>query len=388
MAWPDGLLAAGPKRILSIDGGGVRGALAIGILVELERVLRERLGRPNLVLSDYFDLIGGTSVGAILAAGLALGGDMDGTSRRFAEMGSRLFGRSHGLPRIPLIQARFDPGRMRLLLDEQFGAATLGNAAWRTGFAAVAKRVDTGSNWVLTNSPGAKYWGGPADAPTPDYTPNRDYRLSRVLQASAAAPFFFDLVDIQIAPGVEGIFFDGAMTPHGNPALQLAMTALIPAYGLGWRAGADELLIISVGAGAPRPRHPDWVRSRQLSVWKALQGLMSICYDTSELAVTTLQWLGRSPQPWHINREIGGLESGPPAGFAPMWTFLRYDAPLERTWLADNLEYPVALGDELRLQRMDDPRLIPRLQEIGALAGRRGIRAEHFPNASRSSVSG
>src|ERR1019366_8468068 len=46
----------GPRRILAIDGGGMRGALAVGILAKLEKTLREKLGRPDLVLSDYFDL--------------------------------------------------------------------------------------------------------------------------------------------------------------------------------------------------------------------------------------------------------------------------------------------------------------------------------------------
>lgn len=376
--WPDRLFAEGPKRILSIDGGGVRGAVAIGVLARLEAVLRERHGRPDLRLCDYFDLIGGVSVGAILAAGLALGEDMASLRARFLEMGGRLFGARGGLPRIPLIQARFDPRRLQALLSEQFGAATLGDAAWKTGFAAIAKRVDTGSSWVLTNCPRAKYWAADADQ---TYISNSDYLLSRVVQASAAAPFFFDLAPIEVARGVPGVFFDGAITPHGNPVLQLAMTALIPAYGFGWRAGAEELLIVSVGAGAPRPRKPAWRKGSRLAVLKALHGLISICFDTSELATTTLQWLGRTPQPWRINSEIGGVESGPPAGVAPLWTFMRYDAPLERDWLKANLGRDLDPRAEARLQRMDDHRLIPTLLEIGAAAGARQVRGEHFPAA-------
>src|ERR1700761_9145563 len=97
----------GPKRILAIDGGGMRGALAVGILAKLEATLREKLGRPNLVLSDYFDLIGGTSTGAIIAAGLALGRSADDLAELYRRLGPRVF---HGGGfRIPLIQPRFDP---------------------------------------------------------------------------------------------------------------------------------------------------------------------------------------------------------------------------------------------------------------------------------------
>ena len=140
-AWPERLYSEGPKRILSIDGGGVRGAIAIAFLQRIETVLRERYGRPDMVLSDYFDLIGGTSVGSIIAAGLALGRSADDVAATFDEMGPRMF-RGGGF-RVPLIQARFDPRRMEGLLDETFGDITLGSAPWRSGFAAVSKRVDT-----------------------------------------------------------------------------------------------------------------------------------------------------------------------------------------------------------------------------------------------------
>ncbi len=66
------LFAPGKKRILALDGGGVRGALSIAFLERLENVIAEIEGRP-VRLCDWFDLIGGTSTGAIIAAGLAYG---------------------------------------------------------------------------------------------------------------------------------------------------------------------------------------------------------------------------------------------------------------------------------------------------------------------------
>src|ERR1700689_512702 len=91
----------GPRRILAIDGGGMRGALAVGILAKLEKVLREKLDRPDLVLADYFDLIGGTSTGAIIAAGLALGQDAEYLRQLYHRLGPIVF--RHGGFRIPLI---------------------------------------------------------------------------------------------------------------------------------------------------------------------------------------------------------------------------------------------------------------------------------------------
>ena len=65
------------KRILALDGGGVRGIVTLAFLELMEHQLREELGRPNLVLADHFDLIGGTAVGSIIATILALGWPME-----------------------------------------------------------------------------------------------------------------------------------------------------------------------------------------------------------------------------------------------------------------------------------------------------------------------
>ncbi|PJF20571.1 MAG: hypothetical protein CUN56_15495, partial [Phototrophicales bacterium] len=56
----------GKKTILSIDGGGMRGVIALAMLIYLE----DQTGTPAY---DLFDMVGGTSTGAIIAAGLGLG---------------------------------------------------------------------------------------------------------------------------------------------------------------------------------------------------------------------------------------------------------------------------------------------------------------------------
>jgi uncharacterized protein len=60
-----------PKRILSLDGGGIRGILTLEYLSAIEGMLKKRSSRDDFLLCDYFDLIGGTSTGSIIAAGLA-----------------------------------------------------------------------------------------------------------------------------------------------------------------------------------------------------------------------------------------------------------------------------------------------------------------------------
>ena len=56
----------GKKMILSIDGGGMRGAIVVAMLAELERMT----GIPT---HEQFDMVAGTSTGAIIAAGLSIG---------------------------------------------------------------------------------------------------------------------------------------------------------------------------------------------------------------------------------------------------------------------------------------------------------------------------
>ena len=55
---------ATPKRILALDGGGLRGILSLGLLQAIEDILRQRHGGGDAFrLSHYFDLIAGTSTG-------------------------------------------------------------------------------------------------------------------------------------------------------------------------------------------------------------------------------------------------------------------------------------------------------------------------------------
>jgi hypothetical protein len=55
------------KRILALDGGGIRGVFSLEILLHIQTLLREHYQAPEMVLADHFDLFAGTSTGAIIA---------------------------------------------------------------------------------------------------------------------------------------------------------------------------------------------------------------------------------------------------------------------------------------------------------------------------------
>ncbi len=77
-----------PFRILSLDGGGIRGALSATILKQVEKQILEQEGQS---LSQYFDLIAGTSTGSILAAGTALGLNAETMFNLYQKQGNDIF---------------------------------------------------------------------------------------------------------------------------------------------------------------------------------------------------------------------------------------------------------------------------------------------------------
>src|SRR6476619_7518612 len=85
-----------PKRMLALDGGGIRGALSLGYLQRIENILRKQNGNnKNFRLSDYFDLIGGTSTGSIIASCLAIGMSVDEIRDSYFDLGGKIFAKKY-----------------------------------------------------------------------------------------------------------------------------------------------------------------------------------------------------------------------------------------------------------------------------------------------------
>ena len=144
------LFGPGPKRILALDGGGVRGALTIAFLERIEALLAERYG-PDVRLGDHFDLIGGTSTGAIIAGALALGYRTAQVKEFYLKLAPFAFKRQRW--RVPGLQAKFDAHGLRQQIENVVGTRVLQSEDLITGFALVAKRMDTGSPWIISNNP-------------------------------------------------------------------------------------------------------------------------------------------------------------------------------------------------------------------------------------------
>lgn len=82
----------GPRKLLALDGGGIRGVITLAVLARIESGLQNSLGRGNdFVLADYFDYIAGTSTGAVIATCLSLGMRVEEVSDFYEKSGPAMF---------------------------------------------------------------------------------------------------------------------------------------------------------------------------------------------------------------------------------------------------------------------------------------------------------
>src|SRR5256885_12678414 len=360
------LFGTGPKRMLSLDGGGVRGVISVAFLERIEALLSAQAGE-GVRLGDWFDLIGGTSTGAIIATGLALGKSTGELKDIYHQLAPHAFRRSRF--RIPFLQPKFDVAGLRREIEAIVGELTLDSPELRTGLGIVAKRVDTASLWIVANNPRAPYWGTPREG---NFIGNGHYKLVNLLRASTAAPTYFEPESIPILEKVEGLFIDGGVSPHNNPALALFMMTQLKPYGLCWETGADKLTIVSIGTGGYRQRLDRAALGRMQNITVALHALRTVMDDSAGLVLALMQWFGHSPTPWLVNSEIQDLLHDLfPAG--PLFRFLRYDVRLEADWLVEHLGMKLSEKDLARIREMDNPDSIPLAYEIGRPGAERQV---------------
>ncbi len=373
------LFGEGPKRILAIDGGGVRGVIALTFLDQIETVLRVRTGNTELVLSDYFDLIGGTSTGAIIAAGLALGLPVKHLIDVYRTLSTQGFQKNPWLGWGGLIAPKFKERPLTQSIEQHVQNETLGSDKLFTGLAIVAKRIDTESVWVFHNNPCGKYYGD--EESSLKHIPNKDMPLRNLIRASTAAPSYFTPQIIEVARDergiVRGAFVDGGVSPHNNPALLLFMLATIRGYAFNWPTGADKMMLVSIGNGAAgdAPTH-DRV-SRIPAAQLAVKSLISMMQDCSQLNQALLQWMSQCPTPWPIDGEIGDL-SDDQLGGDPLLHYLRYDVVLDLPWL-QKLKLDYSSSKLRHIRQFDRPDLVSEWLDIGRRAAADQVDEKHFP---------
>ncbi len=148
-----------PRRILALDGGGIRGLITLEVLRRLESELATATGvGETFRLCDFFDLVGGTSTGAIIAAGLARGMSVEEISKFYQTFGRKVFVRRGVIAASRKGKGR-DGGRRR-------GRARKRNSLPNGDTHPAARRSHRATPPTMSTSPpGAKLINGPAAHP-------------------------------------------------------------------------------------------------------------------------------------------------------------------------------------------------------------------------------
>jgi patatin-like phospholipase/acyl hydrolase len=303
-----------PIRILSIDGGGMRGIIPARALVELERLTGRRIG-------DMFDVIAGTSTGGIIALAVAKPGE-DGTPAFTAEeildtyvnLGPAVFPRINFRPvtrehireirpevsqRVGAVtqprrygNARFRSVGLELLLSKYFGDVKLSQAMadvicptydWKAGRA------------FLFRSRQARDGTGP------------DPSMTMVARATSAAPTYFAPLRLR-AQDRELVLIDGGFVAN-NPASIAYYEALRAARNEG-RESLD-VQMVSLGTGRPPEEIPTYQELWSRNWLRLGMGMLGVMFDgTSEIVDATLEELIGPTRPvgryWRLNADVRG----------------------------------------------------------------------------------
>jgi predicted acylesterase/phospholipase RssA len=392
----------GPRKLLSLDGGGIRGLITIEILAKVETIAREQSGRPSLVLADYFDYIAGTSTGAVIGTLLALGKSVDEIRRIYLDCGRMMFDKNTIVGRLEALgkkipygddvvmgaemvgyyakrwagekeaYARYPDAPLAGKLRELIGGdTTLASDDLRTLLLLVLSNATTDSPWPLSNNPRAKY-NDPARANS-----NSRFPLWQVVRASTAAPTYFPPQEISI----EGqpfpfVFVDGGVTSYNNPSFQLFLQATLEPYGLMWPAGEKDMLLVSVGTGV-HPNVQQGLRRADLHAAAAISTATEALFNAAMYQQDQLcRVFGRCLAGEPLDREIGDLIGMKgPADPARLFTYARYNAELSRQGL-DALGLPRI--DPAHVQSLDSVEHMKELQEVGRAVAEKKVRPAHF----------
>jgi patatin-like phospholipase/acyl hydrolase len=209
-------------RILALDGGGIRGAFTAAVLAKWDDMLG-RGGNNGLV--KHFDLVTGTSTGAILAIGLGLGKTPKEMLEFYRKEGPKIFPKNRALRH--WLKSKHDSQTLRQTLESHFGAHTLtDDSCCRLVIPTV--RAEHGESEVIVT------------AHTRDRVAFRGISAVDAALASSAAPTYFDDAPVDDSIAVQS-YLDGGIWAN-NPVLPAIAEAVRHL-----QVPLDRLDVLSVG---------------------------------------------------------------------------------------------------------------------------------------------
>lgn len=374
----------GKRKLLALDGGGIRGTIAIEVLAEIESLLRQALGRDDrFVLADYFDYIAGTSTGAIIATCLSLGMSVDKIRDFYDENGEKMFERASIFKKH--LYYLYEDKELREILQTEFSEMkdkeqpyTLGTEHLKTLLLLVMRNVTTDSPWPVSNNPHAKY----NDLNRTDC--NLHLPLWQLVRASTAAPTFFPPEKATIGKQ-DFIFVDGGVTPYNNPAFQLFLMATVKPYNLNWSVGEDRMLLVSVGTGMTPNVYED-IRSIDMhKVYQAGSLPPALIFATQNEQDFLCRVFGKCLVGDPLDREVGnliyrqdGIQNEKQGPVNPkLFTYLRYNAELTSEGM-ERLGLSQIKPEQV--QKMDSVEYISELKQIGKAIAQQQVKQDNFAN--------
>jgi uncharacterized protein len=209
------------KRILSIDGGGIRGILPLALLAEVE-------GRRGQPCADLFDLIAGTSIGGIIATGLAHRLPAKSLYDMLMADGGTIFAKSIWTGALNLVQPKYDAAPLEAFLAQTLDGSML------DGVKNVELLVPA-CDLIRVDTVFFKSWRARKD-------PSYNFALKDIARATSAAETYFAPAQINSVPGDVYRCVDGG-TAINNPT----PAAILEAEGL-WPG--EELHVLSLSTGS------------------------------------------------------------------------------------------------------------------------------------------
>ena len=377
MTLSERIAGLGPKKLLAIDGGGIRGVLALQVLQKIEDLLKAQSKTRNFRLAHYFDYISGTSTGGVIAAGLSVGMSVLEILRFYEEAGKQMFVKANLLRRL---HYKFEDEPLADLLRSVFGEdTTLGSDRLQTLLLLVMRNATTDSPWPISNNPYAKYNA------TERSDCNLKFPLWKLVRASTAAPTYFP-PEVFVVPingkDREFIFVDGGVTMYNNPAFQMFLMATLDRYWISkpearWQTGREKMLLVSVGTGTS-PGVQQGLQAEDMNLlFNATtipSALMFAALNEQDLLCRVFgHCLAGDP----LDREIGDVcgSAGPLAPAEKLFTYVRYNGELTREGLD-------ALGcrhiSPETVQRLDSVDGISELRAVGQAVAENKVKDSHF----------
>ena len=364
--------AARPRKLLALDGGGIRGILTLQVLIRIEEVLAEASGQGDeFRLCNFFDYVGGTSTGAIIAAGLARGMSARELAEFYLKTGPAMFDKSFILFRLRhLYETQPLAAELKKKFDED---SNLFPESLKCLLLVVTRNVTTDSPWPISSNPFAMY-NDPSRADC-----NLNIPLWQLVRASTAAPVYFAPEVIQwdkSDPSKTFVFEDGGLTPYNNPAFLIARMATAPEYNLHWQTGEKNLLVISVGTGAAPKVDAEVYSSGKTAFTNLANFPAALMYGAQVDQDINCRIVGRCIHGAPIDRELGDLipTDSLSVDLGRQFLYARYNAELSAKWLSAH-----GLGDvdAAEVAQLDSVEHIKDLVRVGEKLAQE-VRAEHF----------